>query len=281
MKLETWFYKQSLELYPKPVREQFGSAMLETYSDGLKAAKLEGKTFGFHWNTVLDTVKSVARATAEVKNANPVARVTAVLGVVLLWLLVFTVMRFSWNQTWYTALILIGALFQFGIARFAHHFYQTKYQKMLAAMSASVGIALFVTLIPLFLKNPYPYEYIYFSDPQTFPLSYLQNFPSIDLRIVVLGYISRFIWIIPAALFVIFSVLDTIEKRRIVPMNKYNYTFLVFAVLGFVVDPRLEFLPFRIVLLGGFAFAVLMSFFMCLRLWQLPRASSRLVHVNE
>ncbi len=82
MKLETWMYKQTLELYPRAYREQFGQAMLETYTDALRAAKLEGEVFEFHKLTIVDTVRGIFRATIEIEKPDLLARVTAILAVI-------------------------------------------------------------------------------------------------------------------------------------------------------------------------------------------------------
>ncbi len=79
MKLETWMYKQALELYPKVYREQFGQPMLETYTDGLRAAKLEGEVWAFHRHTTVDMVKGIFKATKEIEKPDVLARVAAVL----------------------------------------------------------------------------------------------------------------------------------------------------------------------------------------------------------
>jgi hypothetical protein len=273
MKLETWVYKQALELYPKAVRDQFGSAMLETYSDGLKAAKLEGKAIAFHWNTVLDTIKSVARATAEVKNADPVARVVAVLGIVLFVLIFAFLNKMISSQTWFWFGQSVWAFLMFGFAHLGHHLYPSTCHRIFSAMFNTLGIwALLAVFAPMFVQSYFPLEYVFFSFPET----YLDA----DLRVIWMigfGLFVKYFWIIPAALAVIGSILETFNTRRILPMNGYNSLFLLFFALVRVVDPRFEFLPFRIVLFCGSAFSWLMILFCALRLWQLPRALPRVI----
>ncbi|MEY4531728.1 MAG: hypothetical protein RLZZ156_2449 [Deinococcota bacterium] len=82
MKPETWLYKQTLELYPRAYREQFGEPMLETYTDALNAAKLEGGAFEFHKLTIVDSVKGIFRATAEIEKPDVLARVGAILAII-------------------------------------------------------------------------------------------------------------------------------------------------------------------------------------------------------
>ncbi len=78
MKLETWMYKQALELYPRAYREQFGQPMLETYTDGLRAAKLEGEVWAFHRHMIVDTVKEIFKATKDVEKPDLLARGIAI-----------------------------------------------------------------------------------------------------------------------------------------------------------------------------------------------------------
>lgn len=93
MKLETWMYKQALELYPKAYREQFGEPMLETYTDGLRAAKLEGEVFEFHKHTIADTLKGIWRASNDIERPDLLAR-SAVVFMVLYALYFIVAMSF-------------------------------------------------------------------------------------------------------------------------------------------------------------------------------------------
>jgi hypothetical protein len=276
MKLETWVYKQALELYPKAIRDQFGSAMLETYSDGIKAAKLEGKTFAFHWNTVLDTVKSAAQATTEVKNADPVARVMAVLGIVLFVLIFAFLNKIVWGQTWVMFGQSMWAFLMFGFAHLGHHLYPSTCHRIFNAMFNTLGIwALLAVCATIFVQSYFPLEYVFFSFPET----YLDA----DLRIIWMigfGLIVKYFWIIPAALFVIGFVLETFNTRRVLPINAYNALFFVFFAMVIAVDPRFEFLPFRVLLFCFGAFSWLMILFCALRLWQIPRAVPRVAKVT-
>jgi hypothetical protein len=273
MKLETWMYKQALELYPKAIRDQFGSAMLETYSDGLKAAKLEGKAIAFHWNTVLDTIKSVARATAEVKNADPVARVTAILGVMFVFLTLAILSRLVWGQTWGYFHATVGAFIFFGNARIGHHFYQTKYPKLFAAMFTSLGIwVLFYMSVGLFMINFFPLEMVFFLSPQ--------NYPEYNVGMLALGYIYKYSWTVPTVLVVVVAVLDIFEKRRVLPMQKFSFSYIAFSVLIVAVDPRLNFLPFRILYFACLILWLLFFLFCCLRTWQLPRGTPQVAKIT-
>ncbi len=263
MKLETWVYKQALELYPRAYRDQFGQAMLETYTDALKAAKLEGKTWGFHWNTFLDTVKSVARATAEVKNYNPMARVTAVLGLVLLVIIVW-VQNFPSDLLVWRLFFTISILYCTGASFFANCLYEMR-QKWIMPLMLIVS-ALFVFThwcVAMF----YPSQYANFYSPQMNPYA--------NVPVLVLGYLAKVLSPLILVLFVGGIALDTIEKRKMLPLNRFSLSYVVLVyVLGAIgLQNQSVMFMFKILATGFGVVWFALMIFICFRLWQQPRAS--------
>ncbi len=267
MKLETWMYKQALELYPRAYREQFGSAMLETYSDALKAAKLEGETFGFHLNTFLDIIKSVFRATLDVKNADPMSRVTAVLGFVLLLVGIVSWLKVPFSPILNQFILLVAILYFIAFSFVCRYLYEMKQKWLFPLIFRLYAINLSILLC---VRQFYP------SNDLTF-FYVPQQYPTADLTILILGYTFKILGVLAALFFVIGIVFDTIERRRILPMNRFTYSFIAIAIATSIVDPQRQNLVLTYL---NYIFAMVwfvLFLFVCLRLWQQPRALPRVV----
>jgi hypothetical protein len=242
--------------------------MLETYTDSLKAAKLEGKTLGFHWNTVLDTLKSVSRATIEVKNADPLARVTALLGFVLLILVLVGSRQMPFDPIIWKFISPLALFYAIGLASFTNCFYEMRQKWIMPLMLMLSALTL---LIRLYFEQFYPF--------QIGVLYYPQMNPYAIPTLLVLGYISKILGVLVLMLIVGGIAIDAVEKRRILPMNSFTLSFilLTFVITAFGLQNQssmtvLNYLSF-VYLVVWFGAMI----FITLRLWQQPRAAPRVV----
>ena len=97
-----WLYALALRLYPREFREQHGAAMLQTYSDALKHAKLEGRSAAFHARCIVDFSSSLIAAHLESKGATmPVvpARLMTLLSVAFIAVYLFPALQIATNDT--------------------------------------------------------------------------------------------------------------------------------------------------------------------------------------
>ena len=98
----TWLYALALRLYPREFREQHGAAMLQTYSDALKHARLEGRSAGFHMRCLVDFSSSLVAAHLESKGATmpaTPARLMTVLSVVFIAVDLFPALPIATSET--------------------------------------------------------------------------------------------------------------------------------------------------------------------------------------
>jgi hypothetical protein len=268
MKLETWMYKQVLELYPRAYREQFGQPMLETYTDSLKAAKLEGKTPSFHFNTVLDTIKSIFRVTIEVKNADPLARVTAVLGLMLLILLLVGLIQVPLVPiVWKYVSPVVVLLFVIGLTFFANCFYEMRHKWILPLMMILSALGLFIRF---YFELFYPSQiFSVLQDPQLNPYA--------NTTLLVFAYISKILSALVLVLIVGSIALEAVEKRRVLPINRFILSYIVVTFGLRVIAPQGP--DFIVKILSAVYFIIWFAviIFICLRLWQQPRAAPRVI----
>ncbi len=270
MKLETWMYKQTLELYPRVYREQFGEPMLETYTDALKSAKLEGKTFGFHWNTFWDIIKSISRATMDVKNANLLARITAVLGLMLLILLLVGLMQvplFPIVGKYVSPVVAL--LFVIGLTFFANCFYEMRHKWILPLMMILSVLVLFIQFcFELF----YPSQIGVLHNPQLNPYA--------NTTFLVFAYISKILGALVLVLIVGSIALEAVEKRRVLPINRFTLSYIAFTFGINAVAPQGPDFILKILSAVYFIVWFAVMIFICLRLWQQPRAAPRMIKTS-
>jgi hypothetical protein len=161
-------------------------------------------------------------------------------------------------------------LFVIGLTFFANCFYEMRHKWILPLMMIFSVLGL---IIQFYFELFYPSQiFSVLQDPQMNPYA--------NTTLLVFAYISKILRALVLVLIVGGIVIDAVEKRRILPINRF---ILSYIVVTFGINAvALQSSDFIVKILSAVYFIIwfAMIIFICLRLWQQPRATPRVIKAS-